>query len=82
MGATHGASVAIVCRSAPGGVRAPQRVLAGDRVLAFAGSNPGPDKAVAAAEYVSLALGATDADALEDPDDIVIRIAAEGRTRS
>ena len=48
----------------------PTEFYAGDRVLAVAGPNPGPDEPVATAEYVSLSLGAIDGDALEYLDDI------------
>ena len=85
MGANHGASVAWLDRPTLARVVEPLHRLpfgawrwpsyptefyAGDRVLAVAGPNPGPDEAVATAEYVSLSLGAIDGDALEYLDDI------------
>ena len=84
IGANHGASVAWLGptlahvveplhRLPFGGWRWPSyptEFYAGDRALAVAGPNPGPDEPVATAEYVSLSLGAIDGDALEYLDDI------------
>jgi hypothetical protein len=48
----------------------PGEFYAGDRVLAFAGPNPGPDETESTAENVSLALAALDSDALAYLDDL------------
>jgi hypothetical protein len=85
MSATHGASVAWLDRSTLARVVEPLHHLpfgawrwpsypsefyAGDRILAFVGPNPGPEETLGTAEYVSLSLGAIDADALVYLDDI------------
>jgi hypothetical protein len=79
VGASHGASVAWLDRPTlarvveplqrlPGGAwqwpSYPSEFYAGDRILAVAGPNPGPDETATTAEYVSLFLGAMDEDAL------------------
>jgi hypothetical protein len=79
MGASHGASVAWLDRWELDGVLAPLRRLglgswrwpsyptefyAGDRILAIAGPNPGPDETEETADHVSLWIGALDSAAL------------------
>jgi hypothetical protein len=85
MGAPNGASVAWLDRQALAQIVEPLDRLqtgpwrwpsypgefyAGDRVLAFAGPNPGPDETESTAENVSLALAALDSDALAYLDDL------------
>jgi hypothetical protein len=85
IGAEHGVSVAWLDREALGRIVEPLERLThgswrwpsypsdfyvGNRVLAFAGPNPGPDESEQTAEYVSLSLGALDADAIAYLDDV------------